>query len=300
MYTLEPYKGRTSRYECPNCLTRETFVRYIDPQSEIYVSEIVGRCNRQDNCGYHFTPKQFFDKNPELKIDVIIKLGTKPKKKDISFIDPSLVIKSLKAYDKNNFIIYLTKIFSAKTINQVINNYRIGTSKHWPGSTIFWQLDITGKCLTGKIMLYDINSGKRVKVPYSHTTWVHSRYKDFELKQCFYGEHLLNIYKRKTVAIVESEKTAIIASVYFPNFIWLATGGKDGLGNDKSLVLKGRKVILFPDVNAFDKWTTRAIGLSYITKFAVSDLLELNATKEDRIAGVDLADHLLKFDFNDF
>ena len=36
-----------------------------------------------------------------------------------------------------------------------------------------------------------------------------------ELKQCFFGEHLLR-EKTMPVAIVESEKTAIISSVYLP------------------------------------------------------------------------------------
>jgi hypothetical protein len=34
-------------------------------------------------------------------------------------------------------------------------------------------------------------------------------YGDFELKQCYFGEHLLEKYPEKPVAVVESEKTAV-------------------------------------------------------------------------------------------
>jgi len=56
-------------------------------------------------------------------------------------------------------------------------------------------------------MLYSPTTGKRVKEPFNHITWVHKALKqpDFNLKQCLFGEHLLQD-KTKPVAIVESEK----------------------------------------------------------------------------------------------
>lgn len=42
-------------------------------------------------------------------------------------------------------------------------------------------------------MLYNPTTGKRIKEPYNHVTWVHSvlHKEDYNLKQCFFGEHLL-------------------------------------------------------------------------------------------------------------
>lgn len=100
--------------------------------------------------------------------------------------------------------------------------------------------------------------------------------------------------------MVESEKTAIIASVYFPGFVWLATGGLSNLKADNCAVLRGRNVVLFPDLNAFDKWSAKAETLSRFANVAVSDLLEKNAPDIDRHNGYDLADYLVQFSLEEF
>jgi hypothetical protein len=150
-------------------------------------------------------------------------------------------------------------------------------------------------------MLYSPTTGKRVKEPFNHITWVHTRLNqpNFELEQCFFGEHLLR-EKSRPVAIVESEKTAIIASAYLPDFIWLAAGSSDGLNAFKCSILKGRNVTLFPDLNAFDKWKKRAEGFSHIATFQVSDLLEKSASEAERRNGLDIADYLERFSLREY
>jgi hypothetical protein len=49
--------------------------------------------------------------------------------------------------------------------------------------------------------------------------------------------------RTKTVAIIESEKTAIIASVYLPQFIWFAIGSIGNLQHYRCEALRGRKVV---------------------------------------------------------
>ena len=64
-YQLERYRGRGTRYTCPQCGRKYTFTRYIDTENNnIYISENVGKCNRLDKCGYHYTPKQYYIDNP--------------------------------------------------------------------------------------------------------------------------------------------------------------------------------------------------------------------------------------------
>jgi hypothetical protein len=222
-------------------------------------------------------------------------------KKGVSFIPVTTLKESLKHHLENNFIKYLITLFGSETTKQLVSKYFIGTSEHWSGATVFWQIDITGNIRTGKIMLYNAITGKRVKEPYNHTNWVHSVLKlpNFTLQQCFFGEHLLK-GNNMPVAIVESEKTAIIASVYFPEFIWIAAGSKDGLKEEKCKVLKDRKVVLYPDLIAFELWTQKAKELSHITTFAVSDLLECKASEAEKKQGLDLADYLIRMPVSEF
>lgn len=146
-------------------------------------------------------------------------------------------------------------------------------------------------------MLYKSDSGKRVKAPKNYISWVHNvkKIQNYELRQCFFGEHLLN-NNSKAVAIVESEKTAIIASVYLPQYIWLATGGINMLNEEKCSVLKGRKVFFFPDNGAFQMWSQIISKFSFYNTFIVSDFLEKQELSSEYSIGFDLADYLVKRD----
>jgi len=306
-YILEPYKGMNTRYHCPSCNHRDkTFVRYIDTQTGEYVAPTIGRCNRESNCGYHLTPKQYFQDN-NISFDTLQAKpynkpnAVTPQQKPVSYIPVEVFKASLQSHEPNHFIKFLIDLFGVEVARDLISRYFIATSTHWNGATMFWQIDIAGKIRTGKVMLYSPTTGKRVKEPFNHITWVHKALKmpEFELSQCFFGEHLLKD-KSRPVAIGESEKTAIIASVYFPQFIWLAAGSLEGLNAEKCKVLTRRKVILFPDVNGFEKWNNKAKELSHLGNFTVSDLLEQKATEAEREQGFDLADYLIKFDYREF
>jgi len=303
-YILEPYKGMKTRYVCPDCQQRDkTFSLYIDTETGEHIHPSVGRCNRESNCGCHYTPKQYFQDNN-------ISFDTQPKaykprpvtpQKPISFVPIEIFKASLKEHEANHFIKFLISLFGVEVSNELISQYFIATSKHWNGATVFWQIDTQGKVRTGKIMLYSPTTGKRIKEPFKHINWVHSVIKqpEFELKQCLFGEHLL-IDKTKPVAIVESEKTAVIASVYLPQFIWLAVGSLTNLNAEKCSILKGRTVTLFPDLNGFEKWSNKAKEISHLAIFTISDLLERKATETERKQGFDLADYLIKFDYKAF
>ena len=129
----------------------------------------------------------------------------------------------------------------------------MGHYDQWPGATVFWQIDVTGRIRAGKVMAYGEN-GHRVKdSQFTRVSWVHSLLKlpDFHLTQCFFGEHLLSTNPSAKVVIVESEKSAIICTHFFPSLIWIATGGKAGCFNaDASKELRERDVLLLPDLGA--------------------------------------------------
>jgi hypothetical protein len=306
-YILEPYKGMITRYCCPapNCGKGKTFSLYIDTETGEHISPIVGRCDRESNCGYHYTPKQYFQDN-NISFDTPQPTAYKPRpvilqSKPVSFIPFEVFKASLKAHEANHFAQFLINLFGVEVASQLVSRYFIATSKHWNGATVFWQIDTQGKVRTGKIMLYSPTTGKRIKEPFNHINWAHKALKqpEFELRQCLFGEHFLKD-KSKPVAIVESEKTAVIASVYLPQFIWLAVGSLTNLNAEKCSILKGRTVTLFPDLNGFEKWSSKAKELSHLANFFVSELLERKATVAERKQGFDLADYLIKYDYKAF
>jgi len=102
---------------------------------------------------------------------------------------------------------------------------------------------------------------------------------------------LLKNSEDKIICIVESEKTAIIASVYFPEYVWIASGGANGLTSDKIIVLKNRKIILVPDLDEAgrDKFLKKVDDLKKIgCKVSIMDLLPEEKT------GLDIADFLIR------
>ena len=85
------------------------------------------------------------------------------------------------------------------------------------------------------------------------------------------------------VAQVEAEKTAVICSAVFPEFLWLATGGFSQF-NDRLNILRGRKVVAFPDLGGYDKWVAKVRNYPKLD-ITVSDYLERIATDDMREMG---------------
>jgi hypothetical protein len=185
-----------------------------------------------------------------------------------------------------------------KETEVLIQKYYLGTSKYWKGATLFWQIDKEGKIRTGKVIQYDINSGKRNRKNTPPVNWIHAigsfKNKNHKASQCLFGEHLLKTEPYKNIAIVESEKTALIASFYIPENNWLATGSISNLKKELFEPLKGKYVTLYPDAGAYEIWKKKAEQLKDIAKISISNLIETRATKEQIEKGFDLADYLIK------
>ena len=302
-FRLQPYKGISTRYTCPECKQKRCFSRYIDTEGKIQFPSYVGRCDHEQRCGYHYTPGDYFKDNPsvqeklsEERMSIFIpRVVERPK--PISYIPSEIVEASMQHYEANNLFRFLSPKFGREQTMELMKRYHVGTSKHWHGATVFWQTDCKDEVRTGKIILYNPQTGKRVKQPFCHVTWVHSalHLQDFNLHQCFFGEHLLVSDKSRPVALVESEKTALVCSVHLPQFTWIASGGKNGCFNDECLsVLFGRIVTLFPDLGATDYWRSKIPIMKQLGIDArLYDYLERCATDEQRQQGLDIADFLL-------
>lgn len=208
--------------------------------------------------------------------------------KPITAIPDQIFDSSMNGYDRNALVRYFRRRFDDQAARRIIATYHIGTSSHWNGATVLWQIDTARRIRAGKVMLFNPDTGKRVKEPISHITWIHSitPIPEYELNQCFFGEHLLTDTTRP-VAIAESEKTAMIMSEAMPEMIWISCGGLAGLTDGKCKALQGRDVILYPDAGCLDQWKRRADDLRHITEFKISEIIE------GMPDGTDLADVII-------
>lgn len=282
----------SKKFSCPSC-SKKRFVRYIDYNSEQYLPSHFGRCDRETSCGYSHPPYNDF----RYKKESFIEKPFQPKKIIPVFIPKQLFNQSLNNYEKNNFIRFLRRHYDSKAVKKLVQTYKIGTSHRIKGGCIFYQIDINGNIRRGKIIVYNIKTGKRGTFNSVHNLLKNDKenYPEWRL----FGEHLLKD-NDKPVAIVESEKTALIASIYFPEFVWLATGTKSTLKIEYAQSLKGKSVTLFPDIGAYEDWSKKMESFSTICSISISDLLERKSGALEKSEGLDLADYLINRHISEF
>jgi len=277
----------SKKFYCPKC-NQKRFVKFVD-ETGAYLPSKYGRCDRIIKCTYFNKPE-----NDDNDTFVCSPAPAKPP------LPPSLIGReifeaSMSRYEKNSLYLYLIKLYNEIAVQSAFMRYNVGTANLWGGSTVFWQMDIQSNLRTGKIMKYDPISGNRIKKPKTLITWVHSllKLKAFNLQQVLFGEHLLaSASKDDIFCIVESEKTAIICSIEFPQFIWLATGSFQMFKKETMHNLKGRQVIVFPDTDTHHNWVQRAseIEKSINIQIKVSDFILNETISKDNTFGYDLAD----------
>ena len=228
---------------CPNC-GKKTFKCYVNANTGERVNPAkYGRCERINNCRYHLYPKL-----EEWEKDNLNNWTPPPQPpKPLDYVPKDLVSATFNQYKTNVFYMWLVKLFGIDKADNLRTDYNIGTAKG--NGTIFWQEDRKGNVRTGKVMYYH-PTGKRIK---ERNSWfLHSRIRDdFNYRQCFFGLHLTT--PDKPVALCESEKTAIIMSVFEPGYTWIASGGSEMI-NDERLFELPRLDKVFADNGQFEKW----------------------------------------------
>ncbi len=283
-----------------------------------YVGDKVGRCNRENKCGYHYKPREYFEDNWWLKddkanTDNYVRQPAKPEPpRNVTHECTSIESVWARCGDErwmNKITRWLARLLvpfiGEEAFLALIEKYMPGTVQDGTEAVIFWQIDIDGKVRTGKIMHYNEQTGKRIKdEDKPRFDWIHCRLEragklppNFELRQSFFGEHLLKQYPDAPVMVFESEKTTMVAAGCFPEYVCLGAGGLHGISDEKCKVLEGRTVIFYADTDSTDKWRYKVNQIASTVRFAayeVSDLLEKESTPEEREAGFDLCDYLIR------
>lgn len=241
-YKYELQKGSKHTF-CPAC-KKKTFKPYVNAETgQIVDATIYGRCERINSCKYLKYPES------DASMDDWVAPVYVPEYREPDFIPKEVVEASFSHFKENTFFMWLVKLFGQDVAFDLQSKYNIGTAKN--NGTIFFQQDSEGKFRTGKVMYYQPN-GKRKKD--KNSWYVHRAVKEnFELVQVFFGEHLVKKYPDKPVALVESEKTAILMSVFEPEYTWIASGGANMLNSYRLLRLP-RLDLVCPDQGEFDNW----------------------------------------------
>lgn len=283
----------SKKFLCPNpdCGKR-TFVPYVDAESGSIVNEyIYGRCDRENNCGYHVLPP------------ILRKPGEQAHTVLTIYPDPA----------KHNFTRSTTALHrfletKGIPIDLLYDLGVIADRDH----TVYMFQDLAKRVVNYKWFKY-LEDGHRdkthqsfsLKQPEAKNEFVDERY-----TLCLFLEHLLDPEKKKICCVVESEKTAVICKFFLPEFDWVGCGSASGLSDgsegtaDKIKPLKGRVVywvgdadkasrgkMVYNDTSQADEWvwcSSIRNGIKHIDDFHVVDLWP---NRED---GHDIGDELLE------
>ena len=265
-------------FKCFGCGAGGDVIKFVEEIGSLTFREAVEVLAKE----YSISIDTYSETSERIKMPVYSPFIFEPETTGV-FIDATLVQKSLSHYEHNNFVKYLKSIFPEPTVKQLIERFKIATSKHWSGANVFWYTDESNNTRYGKVMIYDPITGKRDKTKFQS---VHRLLKIEHPLFSFYGLHQITTEPQsKPIAIVESEKTSIIMSAFFPSFIWIATGGESNLKINHLKPLTGRNIVLFPDTgNAFNYW-------SNVAKKAKEDL-NLNIVVSDYLERIEIGNNI--------
>lgn len=325
------------KYLCPGC-NKLKFVRYIDTVTKEYLPAQFGRCDREINCAYHLNPysdgyadkSDFYTPGIHYKTTAFKEFRSQPK--PLAFIPLEILKKTRQGWEQNTFLQNLLNrvpyTFSQEDIEKVIVQYQLGTilKGYMSGAITFPFIDESNNIRAVQAKKFD-KSNHTTMTSFLHSIveqnlkdsgrqipeWL-KQYKENDSKvTCLFGAHLLPKYPKNPIALVEAPKSAIIGTLYygFPDkpdrLLWLAVYNLSSLSLDKCRLLKGRTVILFPDLSekgtAFQLWSEKAKTMEKQlpgTRFIISDLLEQKAGIKAKSKGYDLADYLIQFDYRTF
>ncbi|MFC3812849.1 DUF6371 domain-containing protein [Lacihabitans lacunae] len=257
---------------CPKCNTEKSF-RYYQNDLGVRMPLEYGICDKKNKCGYHNIPTG----------NGITKASTKSNPK-IEYIYPS-------KEQKDTFEDYLNDSSSSfhKFCDSIgipashLKSQNVGTDEK--GLTVFVFRNKKGDIINCKRTRYATN-GKRDKNFYSFSMKGPNQNQKYSID--LFGLESIDIDKEKNVVIVESEKTKVIASYFYPEYVWLASAAANGVKTEKAKNLIGREVIWLCDADKAGRDNSSIRNLrSTVNDIEVSDLFP------EREDGHDLADEII-------
>lgn len=330
------YKTRLAsekgKFDCPGAICtarnrKNTYSRVIEVATGTFLPYAFGRCDKP-SCGYEHLPT----KDDLLDLGILGSYSTRKRyddslkfRKEQTEPQPSYLmhdyasIKNTLAtdlYEHNQLAQAIFRLTACpwEWLVKVFADYGVGTATKGPfkGAPIFYRYDADKNIYPGQIVPYDKRAKRRKKGRYTISNSSIALDKTAKTsKPLFFGTHLIHDPITRKIGLVESPKTALIAAIYEPTFIWIATGGLQAFaptenGKQRMLPLKKHPIIVFPDADAYqdrikdgakpqkgwitmaEEWKTLGYSISLSTK--VLNYARLNKNRQK----VDLADLLLE------
>ena len=169
------------------------------------------------------------------------------------FVDPWLLIEQ-GGMDRHWYCPlfgYLSGLFGTGKVSSAFKRYNVSTGLKHPKNgvlgTRFWFIDMKGNICHDKTMFYGPDGHRLKDCPPMRMFKKRNGY----THDCFFGED--SLVRGRPVFVVESEKTAIICHLEYPDYNWVASAGKNCLSQlDR---LSDYNVYLCPDVDAAEEWS---------------------------------------------
>lgn len=258
---------------CPACAhRRRTWRRYINTKTGELLPEQYGICDRLHECGHRYTPAQGNEYN-------------QPRWQRPDHIPPARIVRRIPppvdipeellkpiwaAWSQSTFAQNLAAMSNDMSrLERIAALYALGaiTGGKYSGAAVFVFISSDIRIRYAQVKLFDQDNHT------TETTALHSitkdprwqawakAYGDQDTKQdCLFGAHLLPAYPDHAVFIVEAPKTAIMATLALglpehSKAVWVATGGAGNLTINRCKPLKGRNVVLVPDLDQHAAWT---------------------------------------------
>lgn len=152
------------------------------------------------------------------------------------------VLDGARRFDLNGCSLFrwMCTLFPEERVREVWDKYNVTTDSH--GNAVFWYTDQNGRILYDKRILYK-EDGHRDKTFFPGRQF---RVGDGYSARCYFGACLADDGRK--AFICESEKSALLASLYYGGRRFLATGGKGNLREVE------RNMMLVPDMDARMEW----------------------------------------------
>lgn len=317
IYRLERYRScGSNRYICPQCGRKKCFTRYVNIETGQYLADNCGKCNHKSSCGYHYPPHDYFNDHPDINLsnrwdnllacEKALMSGPRYNSKlfvpqefvQTEFFNMSWVDKACER--QSTFRRWLEQLpFDHDRIEAVLKEYYVGATAQsairggvdYGPATVFWMIDEKQRVHDAKVMAYS-SDGHRVQGCVNTMRSICEKAKTgpqlAETEKVFFGLHLLPRYPEKVVCIVESEKSALICALRFPQYLWLATGGCGNLKPSKLRPLMNRFLVVFPDSGEYQEWSKKMKESGH-PRYSVVDFLEAyerNTDIADVILGI--------------